>query len=57
MFIMRDYKQELNMNNVPMSPVGGRMVVGVTPSTSLIAFLVQPNSATICSLVKVVKGC
>lgn len=40
-----------------MSPLGGRMVVGVTPRAALIALRVQPNSATICSLVKDVRDC
>jgi hypothetical protein len=33
------------------------MVVGVTPSTLLIARRVHPNSATICSFVKDVRCC
>lgn len=37
------------------SPYGGRIVLGVTPVMSLIAFLVQPSSAMICSFVKVVR--
>ena len=40
-----------------MSPNGGRMVVGVTPSTFWIALRVQPSSATICSFVMVVRAC
>lgn len=41
----------------PISPLGGRIVVGVTPRTEWIALRVQPSSATICSLLKVVKAC
>lgn len=44
-------------SHVPMSPNGGRMVVGVTPRTVLMALRVQPNSATTCSVVREVKGC
>ncbi len=40
----------------PMSPNGGRIVVGVTPSTSWMALRVQPSSATICSFVRDVSG-
>ena len=39
-----------------MSPWGGRMVVGVTPRTRLIASRVKASSATICSLVRVVRS-
>src|SRR5260221_10191880 len=40
----------------PISPYGGRIVVGVTPSTFWMARRVQPSSATICSFVRDVKG-
>ena len=42
--------------NIPMSPWGGRMVVGVTPRTFLMASRVKASSATICSLVRVVRS-
>lgn len=48
-------KCQLRVLHLPISPKGGRIVVGVTPRTFLIAFRVQPNSATICSVVREVK--
>jgi hypothetical protein len=42
--------------NIPMSPWGGRIVVGETPRTCLIASRVKASSATICSLVRVVRS-
>lgn len=36
-----------------ISPYGGRIMFGVTPSTSLMIFFVQPNSAMISSVDRV----
>jgi len=38
-----------------MSPYGGRNVLGVTPVTSLMTFIVHPSSATTSSFVSVVS--
>jgi hypothetical protein len=48
--------KEMARTRSSISPKGGRIVLGVTPKTSLIIFLDQPSSAMICSLVRVVRG-
>jgi len=42
-------------NAYSISPYGGLIMLGVTPSTSLMTFLDQPNSAMISSFVNVVN--
>jgi len=47
---------EMARTRSSMSPKGGRIILGVTPKTSLMTFLDHPSSAMTCSLVKVVRG-
>jgi len=47
---------EMARTRSSMSPYGGRIILGVTPRTSLMTFLDHPSSAMTCSLVNVVRG-
>jgi hypothetical protein len=48
--------KEMARTRSSMSPKGGLIVLGVTPVTAFMTFLVQPSSAMTCSLVRVVRG-
>jgi len=53
---VRPMASQMARTRLSMSPYGGRIMFGVTPSTSLMTCFDQPNSAMISSVERVVRG-